>query len=852
MFLWLEKGACNAAGARENCFVKKGVPQSPAPEGGDTCGDKVMARQKILNRCVGLMLCLMMTLSLMPAAVLADAGAANEAKIGDTEYATLTAAIAAVENSEGKTGTIVLLKDIALGSVTDKANHYLIPAGVGVTLDLAGHRVSATDDTGSASGGYYLFENQGTFTVEDSSGNDSGEIAVSVGQNRSDWMETTSICNRGGVVYIRSGTISAARSDTAHLSYAVDNLTYTGDTQMVISGGKLTSNYNVVRVYNQNNWASNYKVENDCSLTISGGTFESLGGYDPLYLLEDQTHHGKMTVTIDNGTFSIQNASRAHSIFFCDNYDIDSADSHKITITVNGGTYSERIQNIAQYYYDVDGIGTVTVNGGTFSGNNPIHGGNTNYGLTVTNNTSYQIGVTQPDAENYDSCYIPVSWPYYITYPAAGADADNDNKPDQTTDTAADGKTVTVDPNGGTWRESADKTVFSLLTANLTLDAPVPSAGKVFVGWTSARDDGGNYTYTAQYEDDAVGGGTDAAAPDGIPDKYQAKVTWKAVNAAFADNGKTIYTQYVTLTDGTGKWSTAGSAVIAAGRTAAPDPGYKAGSYDKVFSLTVNGETTITYTAVRRPVPVIPGDSGAAAPSEPPEVKPPVLNTEDHFAYIIGYPDGTVRPNANISRAEVATIFFRLLNNDVRTANWSSANSFSDVNGSMWCNNAISTLAGMGILKGYSDGTFRPNAPITRAEYAAIASRFDALTGGTASFSDVASDHWAYDSIVNAAAKGWVNGYPDGTFKPDKYITRAEAMKLTNKVLNRSVDAAGILSAAAVWPDNLASEWYYFVVEEATNSHVVRNKAQRPETWSSLKDNPDWKALEDSAAKQLP
>mgnify|MGYP000994164903 FL=1 len=224
------------------------------------------------------------------------------------------------------------------------------------------------------------------------------------------------------------------------------------------------------------------------------------------------------------------------------------------------------------------------------------------------------------------------------------------------------------------------------------------------------------------------------------------------------------------------------------------------------------------------------------------------LNTTDHFAYIVGYGNGEVRPQNNITRAEVATIFFRLLTEEVRTANSTQSNSLSDVTRGQWFNHAVSTLSSMGIVKGHNDGTFAPNAPITRAEFAAIAARFDDKNRDTSSkFTDIAS-HWAKNEIGIAANKGWINGYPDGTFRPNQYITRAEAMTLVNRVLNRLPEnSSDLLDSMIKWPDNAdASVWYYLAVQEATNSHDYSDKsdADKYEKWTKLRENRDWTELE--------
>ena len=229
-----------------------------------------------------------------------------------------------------------------------------------------------------------------------------------------------------------------------------------------------------------------------------------------------------------------------------------------------------------------------------------------------------------------------------------------------------------------------------------------------------------------------------------------------------------------------------------------------------------------------------------------PDDVPTGLNGDDHYAYIVGYPNGNVKPGGNITRAEVATIFFRLLTEEVRTANSTQSNSLSDVTRGQWFNHAVSTLSSMGIVKGHNDGTFAPNAPITRAEFAAIAARFDDKNTNTSSkFTDIAS-HWAKNEIGIAANKGWINGYPDGTFRPNQYITRAEAMTLVNRVLNRLPEnSSDLLDSMIKWPDNSdASAWYYLAVQEATNSHYYKTKENKFEKWTELRKTRDWTELE--------
>lgn len=220
---------------------------------------------------------------------------------------------------------------------------------------------------------------------------------------------------------------------------------------------------------------------------------------------------------------------------------------------------------------------------------------------------------------------------------------------------------------------------------------------------------------------------------------------------------------------------------------------------------------------------------------------PDMLNGDDHDAYVIGYPDGNVHPQGNISRAETATIFFRLLKADTRDGNLTAENVFADVANGKWFNKAVSTMAKLGIVKGRSAETFAPDAPITRAEFAAICARFNTKPTNTSnSFSDI-SGHWAEAEIERAVAFGWIAGYPDGTFRPDTYITRAEAMTMINRVLCRMPqDEKDLLRTMVVWPDNKPTDWHYLAVQEATNSHEFERKGAVNETWTKLTSAPDW------------
>lgn len=224
---------------------------------------------------------------------------------------------------------------------------------------------------------------------------------------------------------------------------------------------------------------------------------------------------------------------------------------------------------------------------------------------------------------------------------------------------------------------------------------------------------------------------------------------------------------------------------------------------------------------------------------------PDLLNDSDHFAYVIGYMDGNVRPYGLISRAETTTIFFRLLKDSVRDGNLLTSNTYTDVADDYWANTAISTMTGLGIVQGRSTTTFDPKAPITRAQFAAICARFDTgKTSGEQTFSDI-QGHWAEKYIQRAAELGWIKGFEDGTFRPDTYITRAQAMTMINRVLNRiPEDESDLLPGMNVWPDCNPGDWFYLAVQEATNSHDFEHKAGNYETWTKLMKNPDWTRYE--------
>ena len=372
-------------------------------------------------------------------------------------------------------------------------------------------------------------------------------------------------------------------------------------------------------------------------------------------------------------------------------------------------------------------------------------------------------------------------------------------------------------------------------------------------------------TLNLYYDIDKIGGGNNKDKPDKIPDRYQVTINYVTDNTGrgqITGLTKEVKTIYENGTDG--KWASTGT-VKATGSTATAN-----GSRDYFSSWTNDAEVDTskagatlgelpfdavggeTYTFTANFERSSGGGSGGSNRPKPPVVEipddvPTGLNGKDHYAYIIGYGNNDVRPQNNITRAEVATIFFRLLTDETREANMTKSNGYNDVKDGDWFCCAVSTLSKMGIIKGYEDGSFKPNDPISRAEFAAIAARFDPDGDKTpATFADVTS-HWAKDEISIAANHGWIKGYEDGSFKPDQKITRAETMTLVNRVLNRLPEAKDDLHKdMKTWVDNMdETAWYYLAVQEATNSHYFKNKTgTKFEQWTDLRDTRDWSELE--------
>lgn len=360
--------------------------------------------------------------------------------------------------------------------------------------------------------------------------------------------------------------------------------------------------------------------------------------------------------------------------------------------------------------------------------------------------------------------------------------------------------TVTFNPQGGNWEGNTANKVETVEYGQAVAEAKVPTKeGHTFEGWYTEADGGNKYDFAtpvkndvilyAHWKENSTGGGGSVV---------------KKVILHYESNGGTVYKDE--------KYSK--NTVVTLDKVPVRT-GYQFTGWcsdealtDKIEKIKMTTDKTV-YAGWRK------------------AVVPDMLNEDDHIAYVVGYTDGTVQPKGNIIRAEVASIFYRLLQEDIRNANTTDVNKFNDVNEGMWFNTTVSTMEKLNIVAGRGDGEFAPYANITRAEFAAICARFDtSISEGDSNFTDI-SGHWAEKDIERAVALGWISGYQDGTFRPNNFITRAEAMSMINRVLCRLPETeADLLDGMKIWPDNRPGVWYYLAVQEATNSHTYETKGE--------------------------
>ena len=418
---------------------------------------------------------------------------------------------------------------------------------------------------------------------------------------------------------------------------------------------------------------------------------------------------------------------------------------------------------------------------------------------------------------------------------------------------------VTFNANGGDWELMEDRPTerYVPVPANSDhIDALRPPAreGYTFLGWYDSKENSSEKPIDFKTQT------FDGAATVYAHWAKNATVTFKIVNGYWSGNTAEDKTVTVVLHP---QANSSASGTLDANHVPAimiPAAGYEntPGHWDVTPNTEKNGISgNVTYTYIFGKKHHSSSDDNNNSSKDEnkdkdnnkdnntgettPTKVPALLNGSNHFAYVVGYKDGNVRPQGNITRAETAAIFFRLLKEEVRSENLSKHNDFADVTEDSWYNTAVSTMAGMNILKGRTANSFVPQAPITRAEFAAICARFDSgRAEENSGFTDI-SGHWAEKEIERAATLGWVSGYTDGSFHPDAPITRAEAMTLINRVLCRMPETkADLLDSMTKWPDNQPGAWYYLAVQEATNSHTYEQKDSKYETWTALTAEPDW------------
>ena len=761
----------------------------------------------------------------------------NAAKIGKNEYPTVADAIAAADGNE----SIVLLRDVTENIKIKKS----------LTLDLGGFKLSG----------------DGTKTVVSISGKD---MAVTVKNGT----VTGGHATNGGGFDIQGGNIEIENciieKNTAKSAGGGVNIG--GSANVTITGSEIRNNTAIDSsggaIYLASGWA--YDGYYNCACEIvdtklnnnSAKTGGALGMGASMYLYQDMhitasfTMSGKSEISSNTATTSL-GAYGGGGVYLVGNGSRFIMNDGFITNNVaenscGGAIFSQNWRGI-------------TLNGGSITGNSAkMHGG-----------AIYIANVNLRDNPLEDEV-LNIATGVTIT--------DNHCDGNGGGIAALNGVTVKIAKNSALYNNTA-KTIGDDVYSGSGNQLNLPEATEMSGDLILSSD---NFPITDWYYDGFKDANTkhrwgekyseldiDATVANGAP-TYKTGIYYEIFKPVenFKDTIalKAAHAQLFTLTyNVTGDLPegytapTAQSMLVGSEYTVAEVPASVTGSKDGVngtFTFAgwkdkddkvLSGEQKLTgdvtlygvWTFTKK------SSSGGHRPSNPPvtipDDVPTGLNGKDHYAYVVGYPDGMVYPQKNITRAEVATIFFRLLTDETREANMTKSNSYNDMKDGAWYTCAVSTLSKMGIIKGYEDGSFKPDASISRAEFAAIAARFDPDGDTTpATFSDVSS-HWAKDEISIAANHGWIKGYEDGSFKPDQKITRAETMTLVNRVLKRLPETKDDLHKdMKTWPDNQnESAWFYLAVQEATNSHYQKLKKDGThETWESMRETRDWAALE--------
>ena len=757
----------------------------------------------------------------------------NAAKIGEKEYPTVAAAIAAADGSE----SIVLLRNVTENITINKS----------LTLDLGGFTLSG----------------DGTKTVMAIAGQ---EIKVTVKNGTITGGKST----YGGGVNIQNvaGTVT------------LDNCTLTKNEASNAGGGVYIASSGSVRI-------KNGKITENNAVNSGAGIYVTCG--------VDKEKDGELSCVLDGVKIETNTSnSTGGGIVASGNH----PDKAMVTVKMEDGTSISH--NTAKTSLDRYGGGGVYItgsatrfimNGGTISDNEALCGAGihsaTRDGLEINGGSIVDNIATGDGGGIYVRRYAFKNKYDKLLVANRAIVSNNKAKKNGGGLWIGDNLNATIEKGSQVYNNRADIMGDDIYFSGTNSTLNLPEATEMSGGLILSSD---NFPITDWYYDGFKDANTrhrwgekyseldiDATVANGAP-TYKTGIYYEIFKPVENFKGtialKAAHAQLFTLTyNVTGDLPegytapTAQSMLVGSKYTVAEVPASVSGSKDGVngtFSFNgwkkddgtvLTGEQQLTADLTLHGVWTFTkkssggGGGGGHKPTVTiPDDVPTGLNGDDHYAYIVGYPNGNVEPNGNITRAEVATIFFRLLTEEVRTANSTQSNSLSDVTRGQWFNHAVSTLSSMGIVKGHNDGTFAPNAPITRAEFAAIAARFDDKNTDTSSkFTDIAS-HWAKNEIGIAANKGWINGYPDDTFRPNQYITRAEAMTLVNRVLNRLPEnSSDLLDSMIKWPDNSdASAWYYLAVQEATNSHAYSDKSKddKYEKWTTIRDARDWTELE--------
>ncbi len=740
--------------------------------------------KKKIHKIMSMLLCSAMIMGLLPTIAFADEGPDPEPKyvawIEDTGYETLEDAVNAAESDDTITlgeGEYTLYEKRA---DTLNKNLTFVGAGPDKTIWYIGAEVPDPDNFGTEYNGDYSFDGAGTVTFEDMT-LQSGEVDY-LGFIRADNTIVDGCTINGKTFYwgytsatFKDTIFNAPEGDYAIWTYCSPIMTFDGCT-FNVSGKAI----NVYRESGSYDVEVNYK---DCAV--------------------ESSKDGKAVMNINDSLMG----------------------DCKFTINISGDNAVEGITPDdlnKEYSKNQEDISCSRL----FEFNTKYGAGNS--GRTIVNIDDITVW---ENGEMVDHKY---------------SDGHKDNAFDETVgdwQTDADGKTfrtvekicqycgytetsreycytVTFDANGGKWDDDSDELKVSVIEGETVTEPETPErSGYNFEGWFDENDNEwdfdnavmGNLVLVAKWDKESSGGG------GGGGTKYY--------TLSYDSNGGTKYD----------------NERYRKGTVVKLDKEPKREGYEFTgWYADEDLENKITEVKMTMDKTVYAGWEKTKTEPEKEEAGnniPDLLNGGEHFAYVAGYPDGHVKPERNITRAETAAIFYRLLKPEVQVKYATTNHSFPDVPNHEWYVTPVATLSSMGIICGRDDGTFDPNAPITRAEFAAICARFDeSKVSEKVTFTDI-DGHWAEKEIERAAALGWASGYPDGSFLPEKKISRAEAMTIINRVLCRLPEtAADLLPGMKVWPDNLPGDWYYLAVQEATNGHKYEYKDGTYERWTELTD----------------